>query len=122
MLGLHLSDRCWQIMLYPVRRVGATFEWGPRRFLLLLFSAPTLYSRGGTKSLSSMAMDMLMRRMGRIETVYGFRSAFSDWVSEQTSFSSETREQCLAHQISDRAQAAYRRGDQLEKRRKLLEA
>ena len=76
----------------------------------------------GNKPLSSMAMAMLMRRMGRIETVHGFRSAFSDWVSEQTSFSSETREQCLAHQISDRAEAAYRRGDQLDKRRKLLEA
>jgi integrase len=76
----------------------------------------------GNKSLSNMSMAMLMRRMGRTETVHGFRSAFSDWVSEQTSFSSETREQCLAHQISDRADAAYRRGDQLDKRRKLLEA
>ena len=74
------------------------------------------------KPLSSASMTMLMRSMGRTETVHGFRSTFSDWVSEQTSFSSETREQCLAHQISDRADAAYRRGDQLDKRRKLLEA
>jgi integrase len=75
------------------------------------------------KPLSSMAMSMLLRRMGNAEiTVHGFRSTFRDWASEQTSFPHETCEHALAHRISDKAEAAYRRGDQFEKRRKLMEA
>ena len=76
-----------------------------------------------SKPLSSMAMSMLLRRMGKSEiTVHGFRSTFRDWASEQTSFPHETCEHALAHRISDKAEAAYRRGDQFEKRRKLMEA
>jgi integrase len=75
------------------------------------------------KPLSNMAMAMLLRRMKRDEiTVHGFRSSFRDWASEQTSFPHETCEHALAHRISDRAEAAYRRGDQFEKRRALMEA
>jgi integrase len=75
------------------------------------------------KPLSSMAMSMLLRRMGRDNiTVHGFRSTFRDWASEQTSFPHETCEHALAHRISDKAEAAYRRGDQFEKRRLLMQA
>jgi integrase len=75
------------------------------------------------KHLSPMPMRTLLRRMKRTDiTVHGFRSTFSDYVSEQTSFSSETREHALAHQISDKAEASYRRGDQFAKRRKLMES
>jgi len=74
------------------------------------------------KPLSSMAMAMQLRRMKRGDlTVHGFRSTFRDWASEQTSFPHETCEHALAHRISDKAEAAYRRGDQFEKRRKLME-
>ena len=72
--------------------------------------------------LSGMAMLIQLRRMGRDDiTVHGFRSTFRDWAAEQTSFPSETCEHALAHKISDRAEAAYRRGDQFEKRRDLME-
>ncbi len=54
-------------------------------------------------------------------TVHGFRSTFRDWASEQTSFPHETCEHALAHRISDKAEAAYRRGDQFDKRRKLMQ-
>ncbi|MEI6536789.1 MAG: hypothetical protein WCN98_15690, partial [Verrucomicrobiaceae bacterium] len=75
------------------------------------------------KPLSSMAMAMQLRRMNRGDiTVHGFRSTFRDWASEQTSFPHETCEHALAHRISDKAEAAYRRGDQFEKRRQLMEA
>ena len=75
------------------------------------------------KPLSDMAMAMQLRRMRREDiTVHGFRSTFRDWASEQTSFPHETCEHALAHRISDKAEAAYRRGDQFEKRRKLMEA
>lgn len=73
--------------------------------------------------LSGMAMTMQLRRMKREDiTVHGMRSAFRDWASEQTSFPHETCEHALAHRISDKAEASYRRGDQIEKRRKLMEA
>ena len=55
-------------------------------------------------------------------TVHGFRSTFRDWASEQTSYPHETCEHALAHRISDKSEAAYRRGDQFEKRRKLMDA
>lgn len=75
------------------------------------------------KPLSSMSMEMQLRRMGRNDiTVHGFRSSFRDWASEQTSFPHQTCEHALAHRISDKAEAAYRRGDQFEKRRQLMEA
>jgi integrase len=75
------------------------------------------------KPLSSMAMAMQLRRMNRHNiTVHGFRSTFRDWAAEQTSFPHETCEHALAHRISDKAEAAYRRGDQFDKRRELMNA
>lgn len=75
------------------------------------------------KPLSSMSMTMQLRRMKRGDiTVNGFRSTFRDWTAEQTSFPHQTSEHALAHQISNKAEAAYRRGDQFAKRRELMEA
>jgi integrase len=54
-------------------------------------------------------------------TPHGFRSTFRDWASETTGFANETIELALAHVISNKTEAAYRRQDQLEKRRKLME-
>jgi len=66
---------------------------------------------------------MLLRRMGRGDlTAHGFRSTFSDWCSERTNFPAEVREMALAHTISDKVEAAYRRGDLFAKRRQLAEA
>ncbi len=76
------------------------------------------------RSLSAMALEMMLRRM-KIEhaTVDGFRSSFRDWASECTNFTNEVCEAALAHVIEDKAEeAAYRRGDLFEKRRKLMEA
>jgi integrase len=73
--------------------------------------------------ISNMAMLMLLRRMGQADlTAHGFRSTFSDWCAEQTSFPSEVREMALAHVVGDKVEAAYRRGDLFEKRRQLAEA
>lgn len=73
--------------------------------------------------LSVMAMEMMLRRM-KVEdaTVHGFRSAFRDWAAECTNFPNEVCEAALAHVIENKAEAAYRRGDLFEKRRKLMEA
>lgn len=72
--------------------------------------------------LSSMAMSMLLRRMKADVTVHGFRSTFRDWASEVTSFPHEVCEIALAHTIANKAEAAYRRGDLFEKRRRLMNA
>jgi integrase len=75
------------------------------------------------KPLSNMAMLKLLRRMGRDDlTAHGFRSTFSDWCAEQTAFPSEVREMALAHTVSDKVEAAYRRGDMFAKRRQLMDA
>jgi integrase len=73
--------------------------------------------------LSVMALEMVLRRM-KIEnaTVHGFRSAFRDWTAECTNFPNEVCEAALAHVIENKAEAAYRRGDLFEKRRKLMDA
>ncbi|MGH6821021.1 MAG: tyrosine-type recombinase/integrase, partial [Methylocella sp.] len=73
--------------------------------------------------LSGMALEMVLRRM-KIEgvTVHGFRSAFRDWCGEATTFPREIAEAALAHTVGTAVEAAYRRGDALEKRRGLMEA
>ena len=75
------------------------------------------------KSLSNMAMLMLLRRM-KIDdvTVHGFRSAFRDWAGDtQLQFPREIVEQALSHAVGSEVERAYRRGDALEKRRELME-
>ncbi len=67
-------------------------------------------------------MNMPLRRMGRGGlTVHGFRSTFRDWCAEATAHPREVAEQALAHALPDKVEAAYRRGDMLEKRRRLME-
>ena len=75
------------------------------------------------KPLSNMAMTMLLPRMGHgDQTVHGFRSTFRDWAAERTNFPAEVAEMALAHAVTDKVEAAYRRGDLFEKRRALAEA
>jgi integrase len=74
------------------------------------------------RPLSNMAFLMLLRRMGRGDlTVHGFRSSFRDWAAERTNFPSEVAEMALAHAVSNKVEAAYRRGDLFEKRRRLMQ-
>jgi integrase len=54
-------------------------------------------------------------------TVHGFRSAFRDWAAEETNYPNHVVEQALAHVIANGVEAAYRRGDLFEKRRRLME-
>ncbi len=77
-------------------------------------------ARGGV--LSSMALAMLLRRMKVTTTAHGFRSSFRDWAGEVSTFPREVAEAALAHTVGDATERAYRRGDALEKRRKLMEA
>jgi len=75
------------------------------------------------KPLSAAAMTKMMRLLkADAYTVHGFRSAFRDWAAEETTHPREVAEAALAHVVGDATERAYRRGDALEKRRKLMGA
>lgn len=74
------------------------------------------------KPLSDMTLLKILRDMKLDVTVHGFRSSFRDWCAEQTSFFGEVAEAALAHAIPNKVEAAYRRTDFLDKRRKLMSA
>lgn len=80
---------------------------------------------GGRKghSISNMAMDAVLRRQGYKDgraTVHGFRSTFRDWAAERTAFPNHVVEMALAHTVGNKVEAAYRRGDLFDKRRRLM--
>jgi integrase len=70
----------------------------------------------------NMPLRLLNNITGNGATVHGFRSSFRDWAAERTSFSREVAEMALAHAIPNAVEAAYRRGDLFEKRRRLMDA
>lgn len=95
----------------------------------LMFPAP----RGGP--LSDMTLAAVIKRMnegragvrwkdneGRPAVPHGFRSTFKDWCTERTNYPNELSELALAHQVPDKVEAAYRRGDMFEKRRRMMDA
>ena len=76
----------------------------------------------GTKGrpLSDMSLLAVLRRMKVNAVTHGFRSSFRDWVSEATNYQSDLAEQALAHALPNKVEAAYRRGDGLDKRRGMM--
>lgn len=81
---------------------------------LVFFSKPD-------KPISDMTMTKILRdaQFEKI-TVHGFRSSFTDWAAETTSVPKEVVDKALAHKLPDKVEAAYRRTDFLERRRKLM--
>ncbi|MDH3668764.1 MAG: integrase arm-type DNA-binding domain-containing protein [Paracoccaceae bacterium] len=78
----------------------------------------------GTKPgrpVSDMTLSAVLRRLDVDATVHGFRSTFRDWAAEQTSFAREIAELCLAHEVGNAVERAYRRSDLFDKRRELME-
>jgi integrase len=80
----------------------------------------TFPGRDLTKPLSDMSLTQVMRRMDLTAVPHGFRSTFTDWCAERTSYPSEVREMALAHAIGNETEAAYRRGDLFDKRLNLM--
>jgi integrase len=76
--------------------------------------------RGGM--LSDVSINKTLHAFEPEVTVHGFRSSFSDWRGEVTTFPRELAEMALAHTVGDETERAYRRGDALAKRRKLMDA
>ncbi|MGN6524959.1 MAG: tyrosine-type recombinase/integrase [Burkholderiaceae bacterium] len=102
-----LSDAALDVL----KRVDAM----PKMASEFVFPAP----RGG--ALSDMTLSAVMRRMKLTAVPHGFRSTFRDWAAERTSYPSEMAEMALAHTIGDKVEAAYRRGDLFNKRRKMMD-
>lgn len=92
-------------------------------------------ARGG--QLSDMTLSATMKRMHEADIAkggagfidrtskrpavpHGLRSTFRDWVAERTSYPGDMAEVALAHKISNAVEASYRRGDMIEKRRRMM--
>ena len=122
---IDLKKALWTI---PAERMKAGKEHrvplSPRAIEIIQAQPAGAYLFPGRKedaALSNMAMLELLRRMGRDDlTVHGFRSTFRDWAAECTTYPREVCEMALAHAIGDKVEAAYRRGDLFEKRRRLM--
>jgi integrase len=74
--------------------------------------------------LSNAAMSEMLEGMGYspdVATVHGFRSTFTDWAADETDYPNEMLELAKAHTVSDKVEAAYRRGNMLEKRRRMMD-
>src|SRR5262245_27629968 len=77
---------------------------------------------GQSPHLSPAAIDALLERMcvDHLTTTHGLRSSFRDWAGDETEFPREVAEAALAHAVGDKAEQAYRKGDALERRRRLM--
>lgn len=122
---IDLAKAVWTI---PAERMKAGKEHrvplSPRAVEILeqakLPKSDWLFTSDKGGKLSTMAMSMLLRRMKQDCTVHGFRSGFRDWAAECTAYAHEVCEMALAHVIGNKSEAAYRRGDMFEKRRRLM--
>ena len=124
---IDLENRIWVI---PAERMKAGSEHRvplSRQALDLLKNKPKLvdcpYIFPSSKSgmLSDMALLAVMRRMEVDAVPHGFRSTFRDWAGETTNYPRDIAEQALAHTLTNKVEAAYRRGDALEKRRQMMQ-
>ncbi|GAA3842894.1 hypothetical protein GCM10022626_08130 [[Pseudomonas] carboxydohydrogena] len=127
---LDFENRLWTI---PAERMKAAREHRvplSARALIILsemeklrFSDYVFPGLRRNRPLSNSALGMALGRHGQPDvTAHGFRSTFRDWAAERTDFANEVVEMALAHTISNKVEAAYRRGDLFEKRRNLAQA
>lgn len=122
---INLTDATWTI---PADRMKMKREHRAAlndEAIALLKSLPRtgdlIFPNTKGEKLSDMALTAVLRRMGRPDiTVHGFRSTFRDWCSERTNYPRDVAEMALAHAIGDKVEAAYRRGDLFEKRRRMM--
>lgn len=92
-----------------------------QRWPLRAHDTGLVFSTHGIRPLSDMTMTKVLRALEHEKfTVHGFRSSFTDWAAEQTNYPKEVVDKALAHKLVDRVEAAYRRTDFLEQRRKLM--
>lgn len=126
-------DRAAKVWTVPAARMKAgrvhRVPLGERSLAILEAAEPLAMGsrylfpgRDGERPLSNTVFLMMLRRMKIAITAHGFRSSFRDWAAETTSFPREVVEMALAHAVENKVEAAYRRGDLLDKRRELMGA
>ena len=94
-----------------------------RRFNVMAPSDQFVFFAKSGKPISDMTMTKVLRDDGIAKiTVHGFRSSFTDWAAETTDIPKEVIDKSLAHRLPDKVEAAYRRTDFFEKRRKIMDA
>jgi integrase len=121
-----IKEEIWTI---PAERMKARREhqipltkkslWIVERASEFTAESPLIFCAVG-KSFHSVYMLNLANKIRTGITTHGFRSAFRDWVSEETNHSPEVAEMALAHAITNKVEAAYRRGKLLERRKILM--
>ena len=84
-------------------------------------SSDLIFPGTKNKPLSDMSLTAVMRRMEVDAVPHGFRSTFRDWAGDCTPYPRDVAEFALAHKLSDKVEASYRRSDALEKRRQMME-
>jgi integrase len=128
--GMRWDEVDGDLWIIPAARMKAGKEHRvplSRQALCLLEATPKLSDHvfpGARKAsiLSDMSLSAVLRRMSRHDiTIHGFRSTFRMWAAEATNFPREVAEHALAHQLPDKVEAAYRRGDLIDKRRLLMQ-
>jgi integrase len=72
------------------------------------------------KPLDHKTLLRVLEIMGVTATAHGFRSSFRDWAAEEGDYANEMLELALAHAVGDKVEAAYRRGNMLAKRHRLM--
>jgi len=122
---IDFEDKVWSIpgLRMKGKKRAHSVPLSPRAFAIIKKMHEMRTSNyifpGGIKDrgLSNGAMDKLLQKtMGYDCTVHGFRSTFRDWTANETDYPNELCEMALAHTIKNQAEAAYRRGDMLDKR------
>ncbi|MPM99169.1 Prophage integrase IntA [bioreactor metagenome] len=85
--------------------------------------SPYLFpGKGKSGAIHANAVRNLLHKLGHTDiTRHGFRSTFRDWCAEKTQYANEVAEMALAHTVANKVEAAYRRGDMLDKRRSLMQ-
>jgi len=122
---IDLANKIWTV---PAERMKARKE----HRVPLSARAMEIAGQGGAflfpgqraQTVDAMSMRRLLEKMGygKRASVHGFRSTFRDWAAERTATPREVCEQALAHTIGNAVEAAYRRGDLFDKRRRLMDA
>ena len=82
--------------------------------------SPLVFPSIGGKPIGNTAMSELLRELKIAAVPHGFRSSFRDWAAEETDHPREVAEAALAHKVRNQIEAAYRRSDLFERRRRLM--
>ena len=99
-------------LVFPARRGGELSDMTLSATMKRLHEAEVADGRGG----------FLDRVSKRPAVPHGLRSTFRDWAAERTNFPGDLAEVALAHKVGNAVEAAYRRGDMIDKRRTMMAA